>query len=496
MNAEVTQRIRHRAVRSRLLGAEEAAALVQDGMTIGVSGFARAGGPKEVPLALARRARDGRPRNLTVWSGGSLGHEVDGELAATGALRLRLPYQSLPEIRQAINAGEIGYVDQHLSACAEMVRAGYLGPLHLVLIEICAVTEEGWLVPTSSVGNSALYVEKAERVVAELNLWQPAELEGMHDIWAYSPPPRRLPLPLVDPLQRIGTAAIPLDPGKLVGVVVTDRPDHPYAFEEPDPDSRLVGEHLLDFLRHEVAAGRLPGNLLPLQVGVGNVGNAVLLGLAGWHHPGLTIYSEVLQDGVLDLIDSGVLRGASGTALALSDNGQRRLHRNLGEYRRYLVLRPQEISNGSEAIRRLGVVAVNTAVEVDIYGNVNSSHLRGTHIMNGIGGSGDFARNALLSIFVTPSTARGASISRVVPMVTHVDHTEHEVSVVITEQGVADLRGLSPRQRAPLIIARCAHPAYRPALEDYFQRALRRGGHTPHLLEEALSPFPVHREAK
>jgi succinyl-CoA:acetate CoA-transferase len=128
-------------------------------------------------------------------------------------------------------------------------------------------------------------------------------------------------------------------------------------------------------------------------------------------------------------------------------------------------------------------------IEADIYGNVNSTHIMGSSIMNGIGGSGDFARNGFMSIFMAPSTAKNGTISSIVPMVSHVDHTEHDVSVVVTEQGLADLRGLSPTQRAKLVIENCSHPDYRPQLLDYFKSAvsLSYGKHTPHLLTESLS---------
>jgi succinyl-CoA:acetate CoA-transferase len=161
--------------------------------------------------------------------------------------------------------------------------------------------------------------------------------------------------------------------------------------------------------------------------------------------------------------------------------------RNIEDYRSKIVLRPQEISNHPEIVRRLGIIALNTALEFDIYGNVNSTHVGGTHMMNGIGGSGDFARNGQLSLFVSKSVAKSGSISSVVPMVTHVDHTEHDVDVLVTEWGLADLRGLAPRERAPLIIERCAHPDYRAQLRAYFEEACNRGGHTPHVLEQALS---------
>ena len=110
-------------------------------------------------------------------------------------------------------------------------------------------------------------------------------------------------------------------------------------------------------------------------------------------------------------------------------------------------------------------------------------------MMNGIGGSGDFARNARLGIFVTKSYAKGGAISSIVPMASHVDHTEHDVDVIVTEQGIADLRGLAPKERAALIIENCAHPDFKDQLRDYYNRAVEATGNaqTPHILEEAFS---------
>jgi len=197
----------------------------------------------------------------------------------------------------------------------------------------------------------------------------------------------------------------------------------------------------------------------------------------------------VLQDGMLNLLKSGKLAFVSATALSLSDAAVADFRANLAHYHPRILLRPQEISNHPELIRRLGVIAMNGMIEADLYGNVNSTHVLGTQIMNGIGGSGDFARNAYLSIFMTPSTAKNGMISCIVPMASHVDHTEHDVQIIVTEQGLADLRGLSPKQRAHVIIENCAHPDFKPALRDYFRRALERspGKHTPHRLEEAFA---------
>jgi acetyl-CoA hydrolase len=132
---------------------------------------------------------------------------------------------------------------------------------------------------------------------------------------------------------------------------------------------------------------------------------------------------------------------------------------------------------------------MNTAIEVDLGGNVNSTHVMGKTMMNGIGGSGDFTRNAYLSIFSCPSTAKGGKISAIVPLVSHMDHSEHSVQIVITEQGVADLRGKDPHERAQLMINNCAHPEYREQLQDYLK--LTKEGHEPLSLSLSLA---MHRQ--
>jgi len=280
-----------------------------------------------------------------------------------------------------------------------------------------------------------------------------------------------------------------VDPAKVVAVVRTDAPDRNSPFSPVDATSERIAEHLIAFLKHEVSLGRLPANLLPLQSGVGNIPNAVLTGLGASGFRNLTAFTEVIQDGMLDLLREGVLEMASCTGFALSPQANEEFKRNIDFYRQRIVMRTQEISNHPELVRRLGCIGMNGMIEADLYGNVNSTHVMGSRIQNGIGGSGDFTRNSFLSVFLSPSTAKNGSISALVPMVSHVDHTEHDVSIVVTEQGLADLRGLSPKQRARVLIDRCVHPDYRDALSDYFDRALHTsyGLHTPHMLGEALS---------
>ncbi len=488
------ERIRSPQLARKVMSAEEAAELIPAGAHMGVSGFTGAGYPKAVPAALAARIAAARAQGegftVGMWTGASTAPELDGTLAAVDGIDLRMPYQSDPISRAKINAGLIDYLDIHLSHVAQMVWEGFFGHLDVAVIEVSGITPDGELIPSSSVGNNKTWIDLADKVILEVNSWQPAGVDGMHDIYyGTALPPHRRPLQITHPGDRIGVPHLRCPPEKVVAVVPTHAPDHLATFRPPDADSERIAEHLLEFLAHEVSRGRLPATLLPLQSGVGNVANAVLAGLEKGPYRPLTAYTEVIQDGMLALLRSGTVSVASATAFSLSAEGIADLVENIDDYRQRVVLRSQEISNHPEVVRRLGCLAMNGMIEADIYGNVNSTHVMGSSIMNGIGGSGDFARNAYISMFVSPSTAKGGTISTIVPMVSHVDHTEHDVHVIVTEQGLADLRGLAPRRRARKIIDNCVHPDFRDELADYFDRALAGapGLQTPHLLDEALS---------
>ena len=487
-------RIRNEAFKQKVMSAHDAAALVENGWNVGFSGFTGSGYPKVFPEALAAiidaHHAKGEEFRIGVWTGASTAPELDGALARTGGISYRAPYQSDPEMRSAINTGVSYYQDIHLSHMGPQVSQGFLGHLNLAVVEATAITEDGDIVPSSSVGMNRTYLDHADKIIIEVNSWQSEDLFGMHDI--YYPmgalPPNRVPLPIQNAGDRIGGKVLKVDANKVVAVIETNSADRNTPFKALDDDSRAIAGYFLDFLGNEVKAGRLPENLLPLQSGVGNIANAVLAGLLEGPFENLTSYTEVIQDGMVDLLDSGKLTVASATAFSLSPTAAEKMNDNAADYRNKIVLRPQDVSNHPEAIRRMGVIACNGMIEADIYGNVNSTHVMGSRMQNGIGGSGDFTRNGWVSCFVTPSTAKGGAISCIVPMVNHVDHTEHDVQVLITEQGLADLRGLAPRQRAIKVIENCAHPDYREPLLEYVKLAEKKanGHHTPHDLATAL----------
>ena len=486
MRNRYEQRIRNPKLLERVVTPEKAASWIKDGMTLGLSGFTRAGDAKAVPFALIERAKSENFK-VNVYTGASLGSEIDRLFAESGIVNKRLPFQADRTMRQAINNGELFFVDQHLSHTAEMLRANTIEPVDFAILEAVSIHENGLIIPTTSIGNSLSFAENAKNVIVEINMTASTELEGIHDLYSPGKQGERDPIPLTKADQRIGEIGIQVDPEKIKGIVFTNHEDSPSPIVPPDEDTQMMANHLLDFLRKEVEAGRLTERLAPLQSGIGSVANAVLHGMVDSEFENLEVYSEVLQDAVFDLIDAGKVNVASCCSITLSEEKMKAVYGNFKTYKDKIIMRPQEMSNHPEIIRRLGLISINTALEFDIYGNVNSTHVSGTKMMNGIGGSGDFARNARLAIFVTKSIAKDGDISSVVPFVSHVDHTEHDVDIVVTEQGYADLRGLAPRERAPLIIENCVHPMYREQMWEYYHEALERGGQTPHVLEKAFS---------
>lgn len=479
------ERIQLESLKSKVKSAEEAARIFENGMVIGASGFTKSGDSKVVLPALAERAKTEEIK-ITLVTGASLGHDTDGKLAEVGAIHKRMPFQVDRILRKKINEGEVLFMDQHLSESAELIHNKVI-PIDVAVIEAAYIDRDGNIVPTTSVGNSVTFAQFAKKIIIEINTCVNPNIHGIHDIYQAEDYPYRNVIPIVAPWNKIGRKTIRINPEKVEAIVFTDIKDSPADIAEPDAKTEAIAGHILDFFEKEVQQGKLTERLLPIQAGIGKVANAVLTGFKNSNFYDLTMFSEVLQDSTFDLIDADKLSFASASSITVSEECYGRVFNNLEKYKDKIVLRPQNISNTPGLIRRLGIIAINTAIEFDIYGNVNSTHISGSNIMNGIGGSGDFARNAYLSIFVTQSASKENAISHVLPMVSHVDHTEHDVDILVTDIGLADLRGLAPRERAQVVIDNCVHPDYREELQSYFDRACQRGGHTPHILEEALS---------
>ena len=487
---ELKKRIRNAEVLRKVCTPKEAASFIKPDMTLGVSGFGLSGYTKVVAKELAARAEAGERLNLTVYSGASTGDDFDGVLTRAGALSCRMPYQSNKDLRNAINEGKIKYVDLPISNMAKWVRSNYLNHIDVALVEAAAIDEKGNIIPTFSVGASDTYVACADKVIVELNTKIPACVEGIHDIYIPEPAPYTKPINILKPNDRIGTPYIPCSPSKIVAVVESDIPDRGIIAGEIDAETKKISENLVSFLKNEVKEGRLCNPLPPLQAGVGAVSDAVIKGLVESDYTHLNVFSEIAQGSFLALAYAGKIDSISAAGLAMSTEEMEEFYRHIDHYRDKIILRPMEISNSPEVIRRLGVISINTAIEADLYGNVNSSYVGGTRLMNGVGGSGDYCGNAGVSIFITKSTAKDGKISSIVPMVSHIDHTIKNVQILITEQGVADMRGLDVIERADLIIDKCAHPKFRQALKKYFSKAIVLSEHLVYpYSEEAAMMF-------
>ena len=435
------------------ISAAEAASLIKHGYNIGLSGFTPAGTAKAVTAELAKIAEaehaKGNPFQIGIFTGASTGDSCDGILSRAKAIRYRAPYTTNTDFRKAVNNGKI-----YLTA------AGGIAPT------VCRL---------------------ADQIIVELNAAHSKSAMGLHDVYEPLDPPCRREIPIYKPSDRIGLPYIQVDPKKIVGVVETNWPDEARSFAAADPLTDKIGQNVADFLAADMKRGIIPPTFLPLQSGVGNIANAVL-GALGRDKtiPAFEMYTEVIQNSVIGLIREGRVKFGSACSLTVTNDCLNGIYEDMDFFRDKLVLRPSEISNSPEVVRRLGVISINTAIEADIYGNVNSTHIGGTKMMNGIGGSGDFTRNAYISIFTCPSVAKEGKISAIVPMVSHMDHTEHDVNIIITEQGVADLRGKSPKERAQAIIENCVHPDYKNILWDYLKLTDGKS-QTPHALRASLA---------
>ena len=500
-------RVQCKQLMNKVMAPEQTVQFFKNGMNLGWSGFTPAGYPKVVPIALADHVEKNNLQGklkFNLFIGASVGAETEDRWATLDMIDRRWPYQTGKNIAAGINAGRIRMGDKHLSLFAQDLGYGFYtkdsesGRLDLAIIEVSAIKEDGSLVPTSSCGVIPEILMICDKIILEVNTGQPS-FEGIHDLLTPLTPPKRQIFGITHAGERIGSTSIPCDPNKVIAVVESKLRDQGRAFAEQDDTSEAIANHVIEFFTQEVKAGRLPKNLLPLQSGVGSIANAVIGGLAKGPFSNLTVYTEVLQDTMLDLFDSGKLDHASSCSLSLSaDPGFPRFFDNMDKYFDKITLRPLSISNAPEPIRRLGCIAMNTPVEIDIYAHANSTLVGGTRMINGLGGSGDFLRNGYLKMMHTPSSRPSKTdptgISCVVPHCSHIDHTEHDLDCVITEQGLADLRGVAPKERARKIIEKCAHPDYKAQLTEYLNIAEkdclgRKVGHEPQMWDRA---FKMH----
>lgn len=505
MSSILKLRVRYAPYLKKLRTPEQCVELFSPGQYLGWSGFTGVGAPKVIPTALADHVEKNNLQGkyaFNLFVGASAGPE-ESRWAENSMILSRSPHQVGKPIAKAINDGRTKFFDKHLSMFPQDLTYGYYTReksndlLDYTIIEATAITEDGSIIPGPAVGATPEMVSVSDKIIIEVNTNTPS-FEGIHDIDMPVNPPFRQPYPYTRVDQKSGLQSIPVDPSKVVAIVESTQRDKVPPNTPSDAMSQQIAQHLVEFFEHEVKMGRMPENLHPLQSGIGNIANAVVEGLALSNFKNLNVWTEVLQDSFLDFFESGSLDYATATSIRLTEAGFEKFYENWDTYTKKLCLRSQVVSNSPEIIRRLGTIAMNTPVEVDIYAHANSTNVMGSRMLNGLGGSADFLRNAKLSVMHTPSARPSKTdptgVSCIVPFASHIDQTEHDLDVVVTEQGLADLRGLSPKERAKVLINKAAHPDYRDQLNDYYERAVfyatkAKCLHEPHILRDA---FKMH----
>lgn len=468
-------------IRDKIRTPAEAAGIIEKEMLVAVGGYTSAGYPKVVLKELVKLHAD-NDFQISVLSGANVG-PIDALLCEQNMIRRRIPMIESRELARDVNQGEVHYIEQQMNRMPWRIVSGDYGEIDLAIVEALRVTDEG-IVPTSSIGMLPTILKKAKQIIVEINLEQPLLLEELHDIHDPGTEIGRAPIPLSDLQQRIGSACIAVDSEKIVAVVQSEVQEKAkYVFQE-NVQLEKIANNLLSFLSETYEREQMP----PLQTGFGNLTNQIAVSLEKSRFSDLRFFCGGVSQAILELVPSGKVRSITTSSVQMTNRTRELLDQHADLFREKMIVRNGELTNSSELISRFAPISINTGIEIDIYGNVNSSHINGSRVMNGIGGGANFAENAGLSVIVLPAIAKNGAISTIVPMVSHVDITEHNVDVIITEHGIADLRGCDELERAHRIIDNCSDPEYRELLTEYLNEAVKYNpGHHPVDLRNALS---------
>lgn len=468
------------ALRGKVCTARQAAALIPEGAVVAASGYTGAGDPKAVLAALAERGAAGELHGIDLITAAQLSRTAEEALAQAGVLRRRAPFSVAGAVRRLANSGALSYVEVSMAKMPRLFASGAFGQPDVAVIEVMGVWADGRVMLTTSVGMNDLMCAKAKTIILEVNTAQPACLAGVHDVYDA---PAHAGRGLAFAGERIGEREMRIDLEKVAAVVWSAVPDETPEQSEPGAAEEAICRNLFTFLDREYPGRTLP----PVQTGIGGLSRAILRAFRSSAYRDLSFFCGALQEDMLELLlagKAGVLSGGSVVTTPAARAALEALGHDLPEH---LVLRSMEVCNGPAAAAGLGILALNTGVEADLFGNVNASHIMGRQVVNGIGGGASFAAGAGLSVVLLPSVRKGGAISCFVPQTPHVDIVHHDVDVVISEWGTADLRGKDDLACARAVLENCVHPDYRQQMEAELDAALRGGGHHPFCPERAYA---------
>jgi len=365
-----------------------------------------------------------------------------------------------PGVRSAVYEGLADYTPIFLSEIPDLFRSGRM-PLDVALIQVTPPDRFGFCSLGVSVEAVKAAVEAADLVIAQVNPQMPRTL---------------------------GDSFIHMEDIDII--VEYEEPILEVTPPEPDDVARAIARHIT----------RLIENGSTIQAGIGRIPNAVLYGLS--EKKDLGVHTEMFSDGLIDLIESGVVNNSKktfhpGKILATFCIGTRRLYDYIDNNPMFEFHPVDYNSSPINIAKNEKMVAINTALQVDITGQVCADSL-GYKIYSGIGGQADFIRGAALApggkpIIALPSTAQGGKVSRIVPALSPgagVVTTRGDVHYVVTEFGVAYLHGKSLRERATALI-QIAHPRFREEL-------LQAAKEMKYVFEDQIIPedaiYPVELE--
>ena len=482
----MNERIKRSSLQGCIKSSDQAAAYIKDCMTIAMSGYAMAGYPKAVVEELVKRKESGENLVINLITGANVPW-VDEKLGSANIINRRSPMIASRTLASQVNGSSIKYVEQQMCKMPRLLRRGSFGKIDIAVVEALGFNENGDLIPSTSVGMVHHLMDTADAIIVEVNSAYPKCLEGIHDIYVPKAPPKTEPIPLVETSHRIGKTAIPVDEDKILCIVETNLAEDLGAQAKGTEQAIKIAEHLFEFLDKEFEDWH--GKLPPIQTGFGGIANAIADAFSKSNFTDLQFFCGGVTEPVMELLAEGKATAISTGGLGMSPRVEEILN-SIPNLHEHLTIRNGDITNNAEVIGRLGLIALNTGIEMDIYGNINSSHIAGSRVVNGIGGGANFAQNSGLSIIVMPALSKGGAISNIVPMVSHQDICEHDVDIIVTENGLADLRGLDDVERAESIIKNCASDVYQKQLSKYLSDArLRCGVHHPQLTNEAFELY-------
>jgi len=484
---ELRSRVKDVDLLDKVMDAEDAVRkFVAGSKAIAISGMTGTGYPKVVPRAMSEYVeRAGERFDVVVYGAGTVGVDLEEYLSRIG-VRRRFPIGASAEVtRKLVNSREFEAYDMWLTEYSRWLRDDVLtrrfSGIDIAIVEATGVTEEG-LVLGTSVDAIPVFIEKAGGVIVELSLVKPYML-GLHDIYV---PRINEVIPVRSVLDRIGDRVVKVPKSKVMAVVPSTIDDQRGAYSPGGDIDRRVVENIVDFLSKEASEDpNLRTDYVTLQPAAGPIASLLADRI---HEIGfsLSIWGEIASVRWLKTL-SGNVKAISGSAIYTLPGDERlreEFYESIDEFKDRVVLRPQAISNSPEIISRFYHINVQQAIEVDVYGQVNITYI-GDRFIVGVGGSGDHAKASYITIVALPSIT-GSGLPRVVPLVYHVDLVDHDVDIIVTDQGWADLRGLSPLEKARAIIEECAHPSYKDILWDYLETVVKKTGHRPVDLRKAV----------